>query len=146
MRWWLTILKITSLLYTCQIYTLNVSLIVKTRRSVDSFVEPIYAKEISRKSISYLGSKIWNGLDRNIKTSNSFKHALKIQFEENYYHHYYHHYYFETVMVFLLFLLLLALFIHLYIHLFILIMYVYIHICTYVDVYIYIITWYAFYL
>ena len=58
------------------IYTLNSSLVVKTRRSVDSFLEPIYMKEISRKSISYLGSKIWNGLDRNIKTS-SLKHALK---------------------------------------------------------------------
>ena len=29
----------------------------KTRRSVESFVEPIYMKEISRKSISYLGTK-----------------------------------------------------------------------------------------
>ena len=83
LRWWLTILKITSLLYTCQIYTLNVSPIVKARRSVDSFVEPIYVKEISRKLISYFGSTIWNGLDRNIKTTNSFKHALKIQFIEN---------------------------------------------------------------
>ena len=37
-------------------------------------------KEISSKSISYLGSKIWNDLDKNIKTStptNSFKHDLK---------------------------------------------------------------------
>ena len=62
------------------ICTLNSSPVVKTTRSVDRFVEPIYVKEISRKSILYLGSKIWNGLDRNTKTStstNSFKHALK---------------------------------------------------------------------
>ena len=49
------------------IYTLNFSPVVKTRRPVDSFVEPIYMKEISRKSISYLGSKIWNGLEKKIK-------------------------------------------------------------------------------
>ena len=68
------------------IYTLNSSPVVKTRKSVDSFVEPIYVKEISRKSISYLGSKIWNGLDKNSKTSTaikSFKHALKKQFLKN---------------------------------------------------------------
>ena len=61
-------------------YTLNSSPVVKTRTSVDTFVEPIYMKKISRKSISYLGSKIWMGLDKNIKTStsaNSFKHTLK---------------------------------------------------------------------
>ena len=61
------------------IYTLNSCPVVKTR-SVDRFVELIYGKEISRKSILYLGSKIWNGLDKNIKTftpTNGFKHALK---------------------------------------------------------------------
>ena len=61
-------------------YTLNSSPVVKTRRSVANFVEPIYMKEISRKLTSYLGFKIWNGLDKNIKTStsmNSFKYALK---------------------------------------------------------------------
>ena len=31
-------------------YTLNSSPVVKTRRSVGSFVEPVYMKEISRKS------------------------------------------------------------------------------------------------
>ena len=39
-------------------------------------------KEIPRKSISYLGSKIWNGLDKNIKTytsTNNFKHALELK-------------------------------------------------------------------
>ena len=68
-----------SLLYMPDIYTLNSSPVVKTRRSVDSFVEPIYVKEIS----TYLGYKIWNGLDSNIKSFtsiSSFKHALKIQF------------------------------------------------------------------
>ena len=44
------------------IYTLNSSPIVKTRRSVESFVEPIYVKEISMKSFSYLRSKIWSAL------------------------------------------------------------------------------------
>ena len=61
------------------VYTLN-SPVVKTRRSVRSFVEPIYVKETSRKSISYLQCKIWSGLDRNIKTStstNSLTHTLK---------------------------------------------------------------------
>ena len=68
------------------ICTLNSSPVVKTRRSVDNFLGPIYVKEMSTQSISYLGSKIWNGLDRNIKTStsiNSFKHALKKQFLKN---------------------------------------------------------------
>ena len=67
-------------------YTLNSSPVAKTRRSVDSFVEPICVKEISRKLISYLESKIWNSLDKNIKTStptNSFKHILKKQFLKN---------------------------------------------------------------
>ena len=34
---------------------------------MDNFVEAIYLKEISRKSISDLRSKTWNGLDGNIK-------------------------------------------------------------------------------
>ena len=54
------------------IYTLNCSPVVKTRRSTD----------LPRKSISYLGSKIWNGLDKNIKTytsTNNFKHALELK-------------------------------------------------------------------
>ena len=33
--------------YMSDIYTLNSSLVVKTGRSVDNFVEPIYVKEIS---------------------------------------------------------------------------------------------------
>ena len=61
--------------YVSYIYTLNSSPVVKTRSSVDSFVEPIYMKEISRKSISYLGCKIWNGLDQN--TKNFVKHIYK---------------------------------------------------------------------
>ena len=32
-------------------YTLNLALVVKARKSVDSFLEPIYVKEISRKSV-----------------------------------------------------------------------------------------------
>ena len=38
--------------------SLNSYPVVKTRRFVDSFVEPIYMKEISRKSIPYFESKI----------------------------------------------------------------------------------------
>ena len=57
--------------YISQMYTLNSSSVVKTRKSVDSFVESIYLKKISRKSISYLGTKVWNGLDKNIKTFTS---------------------------------------------------------------------------
>ena len=71
--------------YMSDIYPLNSSPVVKTRRSVDSVIEPIYVKKISWKSVSYLGPQIWNGLDKNIKTStsmNSFKPTLK-QFLEN---------------------------------------------------------------
>ena len=51
------------------IYTLNSSPVVKTRRSVDILLEPIYVKEISRKSVSYLGSKIWNGEPLPLRTA-----------------------------------------------------------------------------
>ena len=37
--------------YMSDIYTPNSSPVAKTRRSMDSLVEPIYMKEISRKSI-----------------------------------------------------------------------------------------------
>lgn len=66
-----------SFIYVRYIYTLNSSPVVRTRRSLNNFIEPIFVKDISRKSISYLGSKIWNDLDKNIKTftfTNSFKH------------------------------------------------------------------------
>ena len=55
--------------YMSDIYTLNSSPVVKTRTrtSVDRFVEPIYIKEIIRKSTLHFGSKIWNGLDRTSK-------------------------------------------------------------------------------
>ena len=61
-------------------YSLQISPNIRTRRPTDSFVVPFYKKEIARKSISYLGSKIWNDLNQDIKASpsaNSFKHALK---------------------------------------------------------------------
>ena len=70
-----------SLLDMSDLFTPNSSPVVKTSRSADSFVEPVSVKEISRKSILYLRSKILNDLDQNIKTSistKSFKHALKI--------------------------------------------------------------------
>ena len=46
----------------------------------DSIVLPFYRKEIARKLISYLESKIWSDLNQHIKASasaNSFKHPLK---------------------------------------------------------------------
>ena len=43
--------------YMSDIHTLNSSPVVKTRRPTDSFVKPIYVKEISRKSILYLELK-----------------------------------------------------------------------------------------
>ena len=117
-------------------------------------------KEISSKSISYLGSKIWNDLDKNIKTStptNSFKHDLKktipkeldfyacILFLYMYIYIYiYIFFFFNIIIIFLLWLrrlllllkllllLLLVLFISLYIYLFIFIMYIYIYISCYI--------------
>ena len=133
--------------YISVIFTLNSSLVVKTRRSADSFVESTYMKKISRKSILYLGFKIWNRFYRNIKTStiiNSFKHALKKQFLKTrfFYSIFYFLFlfflilFFDAVMIFLLWLrrlslllkllllLLLTLLIYFYIHLFIFIVYI----------------------
>ena len=70
-------------IYMQDIYSLNTSAAYKTRRSIDSLIEPFYKIESSRKSISYLGSRIWNNLPLDIKSSpstNSFKHALKRDF------------------------------------------------------------------
>ena len=44
--------------YISDIYTLNSFPVVKARISVNSFVEPVYVKEISGNSICYLGSNI----------------------------------------------------------------------------------------
>ena len=69
-----------SLTYMDDIYSLQFSLSIRTRRSSDSFVVPFYKKEIARKSMSYFGSKIWNDLNQDVKVSpsaSSFKHALK---------------------------------------------------------------------
>ena len=66
--------------YMGDIYSLRISPNITTRRSTDSFVVPFHKKEIARKSISYLGSKIKNHLNQDIKASpsaNSFKYALK---------------------------------------------------------------------
>ena len=106
--------------YMSDIYTLNSSPVVKTRRSVDSFVEPICVKEMSRKSISYLGSKIWHDLDKNIKTStstNSFKHVLKT---------------IPKKLNFCLFMYLFYIYIYIYICI-----YIYIHIYGYIYIWIY---------
>ena len=69
--------------YIGDIYSLRISPNIRTRRSIDSFVVPFYKKEIAGKSISYLGSKIWNDLNQDRKASpcaNSFEHALKRRF------------------------------------------------------------------
>ena len=66
--------------YMGDIYSLRISPNIRTLGSADSFVVPIYKIEIARKSISYLGSKIWNDLNQDMKPSPSaisFKHALK---------------------------------------------------------------------
>ena len=47
------------------------------------FIVPSYEKEIARKWIFYLGSKIWNDLNQDIRASprgNSFKHVSKTHF------------------------------------------------------------------
>ena len=69
--------------YMGDIYSLRISPNIRNRRSTDSFVVPFCKKEIARKSISYLGSKIWNDLNQDIKalpSANSFKYALKGRF------------------------------------------------------------------
>ena len=63
--------------------SLRISPKIRTSRSTDSFVVPFYKKEIARKLISYLGSKIWNDLNQDLKESpsaNSFKYTLKRRF------------------------------------------------------------------
>ena len=64
--------------YIGDIYSLQISRNIRTRRSTDNFAAPFYKKEIARKSTSYLRSKIWNDLNQDIKitpSANSFKHA-----------------------------------------------------------------------
>ena len=64
---------------------------LQTREHVGQLAVLLYLvikKEIARKSISYLGSKIWNDLNQDIKASpiaNSFKHALKGHFLKSQY-------------------------------------------------------------
>ena len=68
------------------IYSMRISPHIRTPESTNSFVVPFYKKEIARKLISYLGSKIWNDLNQDIKASpsaNSFKHAIKGLFFES---------------------------------------------------------------
>ena len=48
--------------YIGHIYSLRISPNTRTCRSTDSFVVPFYEKETTRKSSSYLGSKISNDL------------------------------------------------------------------------------------
>ena len=69
--------------YMGDIYSLQISPIIRTRTSTNSFVVRFYKTEIARKSIFYSGSKIWNDLYQDIKAFPSvknFKHALKRRF------------------------------------------------------------------
>ena len=62
------------------VYSLKIFPNIGTRRSTDSFVVLFNKKQIARKLISYLGSKIWNDLNQDIKaysSANSFQYALK---------------------------------------------------------------------
>ena len=70
--------------YMGDIYSLPIFSKIRTCWSTYSFVVPSYKKdvpsykkEIARKSIFYLGSKIWNNLNQDIKAppgADSFKH------------------------------------------------------------------------
>ena len=69
--------------YMSDIYLNNNDPNVRTRRSVNSLMQPNYLNNVSRKALSYLGPKIWNDLDQGVKISpstNSFKHNLKKEF------------------------------------------------------------------
>ena len=66
--------------YMDDIYSFPICPNIWTHRSTDSSFVPFYEKQSAKKSISYLGSKIWNDLNQDIKTCpsrNNFKHALK---------------------------------------------------------------------
>ena len=72
--------------YMGDIYSLQISPIIRTRTSTNSFVVRFYKTEIARKSIFYSGSKIWNDLYQDIKAFPSvknFKHALKRRFSKS---------------------------------------------------------------
>ena len=57
--------------YMSEIYKNNSSPAVNTRRSLNSLLQPNYTKKYPRNSLSYLGPKIWNDLDKLIKDSTS---------------------------------------------------------------------------
>ena len=59
--------------YVGDIYSLQISPNIRTRGSTDSFIVPFCKKEIARKLISYLGSKIWNDSNQDIKVQTVFK-------------------------------------------------------------------------
>ena len=72
--------------YMDDIYSFPICPNIWTHRSTDSSFVPFYEKQFAKKSISYLGSKIWNDLNQDIKTCpsrNNFKHALKRCFFES---------------------------------------------------------------
>ena len=63
--------------YMSDIYSLQIFPNIRPHSSIDSFVVTFYKREIARESIAYLGSKIWNDLNKGIKASpsaNNFKH------------------------------------------------------------------------
>ena len=55
------------------IYSLQISPNIRTHGSTDSFVVPFCKNEIARKLIPYLGSKIWNDSNQDIKVQTVFK-------------------------------------------------------------------------
>ena len=57
--------------YMGDIYSLRISPNIRTNRSTDISLYLFIKKEIARKSISYLGSKIWNDLNQDTKSSPS---------------------------------------------------------------------------
>ena len=59
--------------YMGDIYSLQISPNIRTRRSADSFVVPFYKKQIARKSISYLGSTFWNDFKPRYKSISQCK-------------------------------------------------------------------------
>ena len=64
------------------IYSLQIPPNIRTRGSTDSFIVPFCKKEIARKLISYLGSKIWNDSNQDIKLQTVFKRRFYTSFKE----------------------------------------------------------------
>jgi len=69
--------------YMNDVYKINDTPAIRTRRSLKSFKQPQYLRNKSRKALSYIGSKTWNDLFQKTKSSVntvSLKHCLKQTF------------------------------------------------------------------